>query len=276
MLAHGPRAPQQRALGTSSRLLLATGSTLATQVVRGDESMIPARPVGSSTGEGMNEAGSRSVLAQQSRWRAPPRRSCALVEADEDLVVERSPARRRRTCSPRAAISSHTPALLEHVLDLRRSRRSAPATLVQRAHDRQRVRQPLRKSGSPNVSVAAPLPVRRRRRADVFLGPARLGCAVDSGGDRAVPAAVHATVAGLPVADQPLLAAPPTGGGARDSGQQLARATKVEAAGAGDDRPIGGRGGRARAANSFTQPRARLVTRRRSRARRAHARPARG
>ena len=69
---------------------------------------------------------------------------------------------------------------------------------------------------------------------------------VVDGGDRAMPAAMHAPMAGLHVPDQPLLPAHRQAGVALESGQQLA-GRRVEAAALQvDDRPFGGRGGRAR------------------------------
>ena len=69
---------------------------------------------------------------------------------------------------------------------------------------------------------------------------------VVDGGDRAMPAAMHAPVAGLHVPDQPLLPAHRQAGVALESGQQLARRRVEAAALQVDDRPFGGRGGRAR------------------------------
>ena len=61
-----------------------------------------------------------------------------------------------------------------------------------------------------------------------------------------MPAAMHAPVAGLDVADQPLLPAHRQAGVALESGQELARRRVEAAALQVDDRPFGGRGRRAR------------------------------
>ena len=76
---------------------------------------------------------------------------------------------------------------------------------------------------------------------------------VVDGGDRAMPAAMHAPMAGLHVPDQPLLPVHRQAGVALESGQQLARRRLEAAALQVDDRPFGGRGGRAGAASSSTQ-----------------------
>ena len=69
---------------------------------------------------------------------------------------------------------------------------------------------------------------------------------VVDGGDRAMPAAMHAPMAGLDVPDEPLLPVHHQAGVAFESGQQLA-GRRVEAAALQvDDRLFGGQGGRAR------------------------------
>ena len=144
--------------------------------------------------------------------------------------------------------------MLEHVLDLGRAvegeRREA---LVERAHDRERMAPAVEEVRVTERDMAR---AHAHQTLDVAQNGVRLhdpDAPVVDGGDRAVPAAVHAAMAGLHVPDQALLAVQRQAGVALESGQQLARRRVEVPALQVDDRPSGGRGGRPGAASSPTQ-----------------------
>ena len=137
--------------------------------------------------------------------------------------------------------------MLEHVLDLRCAvERQLRVALVQRAYDRQRVAPAIEEVGVAERDVAC---AHARQALDVAqdgLGLHDADAPVVDGGDRAMPAAMHAPMAGLHVPDQPLLPIERQTGVALESRQQLARRRVEAAALEVDDRPFRGRDGQAR------------------------------
>ena len=115
---------------------------------------------------------------------------------------------------------------------------------MERAHDRQRVPPAVEEVRVAERDVARSHPGQALNVAQHALRLHDPDAPVVDGGDRAMPAAMHAPVAGLHVPDQPLLPAHRQTGVAFESGQQLARRRVEAAALQVDDRPFGGRGGR--------------------------------
>ena len=135
------------------------------------------------------------------------------------------------------------PGVLEHVLDLCRAvEGQIRAALVQRAHDRQRVARAVEEVGVAERDVARAHGGEALDVAQDGLGLHDADAAVIDGGDRAVPAAMHAPVAGLHVADESLLPADRQAGVALEAGQQLARRRFEGAALEMDERPFAGPG----------------------------------
>ena len=136
-------------------------------------------------------------------------------------------------------MSGHTLSVLEHVLDLGRGvkgeRREA---LVQLPHDRQRVASTVeevrvteRDVSSAHVHQALDVAQHRVGLHDSYAS-------VVDRRDRAVPAAVHAAVAGLHVADQALLTADRQARVMLQSGQELSRRRVKGPPGELDDRRL--------------------------------------